>query len=258
MADTQTYLQAVAAYATCTLTHQLRQAIADFWQVELPDGTLAFWSTTCDALHVAQDTLAPKGQPLLATHRLPDGEPLQCRLSTTVCRDLLSRTLGKSPLDTRFQLTQMTGFERAVLERFAAELLTQLAGPLTGGDYEWQNPGGPSPWLNLAWSWHDAAHNGAYGHLLLTLPLESVRIPQPEPGAAVGSLLDEHQIRADVGLILGETRISVVDLRRLEPGDLIVLEHSNTQQAKLRWNGETEVAVTANGTELEHIEGVNV
>ena len=57
----------------------------------------------------------------------------------------------------------------------------------------------------------------------------------PEPTELPARLIDHVEVEVEV--ILGEARLSVADLARLEPGDLVPLDRKLSEAAEIRVNG---------------------
>ena len=57
----------------------------------------------------------------------------------------------------------------------------------------------------------------------------------PEPAELPTRLIDHVEVEVEV--ILGEARLSVAELARLEPGDLVAVDRKLSEAAEIRVNG---------------------
>ncbi len=217
----------------CTaMTDRLAATVGDFWQVPVTLSFVAvsarnlyFWKT--DDFYVSQ----------LPLDETPEPDRIaQLRISDNACACLLSQALGshEERLDP-FRFDRMTNFEAHLLTDFSKELFASLLKHLVSR----RLPKKKKPQLvHLVWALNVAGQNpeteDVLGKIVLTLPLQSLKLPSSAPVTA-DPLPDElfFHAHAPATVHVGKTRLPLEDLQHLEPGDIVILQKSQADHLAL-------------------------
>ncbi len=224
------------------LSSKLSAIASDFWNTPvsiklnaLSLKNLYYWRN--DPFYVSQLPLGEAG----AVHA---DKILQLRISDTACAGLLKQSLGEpeGTDSSEFQVQRITKLESEILTEFSKEIFVCLLKGMVNRKAPIQSD---YPLVHLVWglrvlssenedpSTSSVPNDDQTGKIILTLPLENIRYPKAkgDTGLLGDTLfLDAH---TEGTLWLGKTRFTIDDLRELERGDIVILDHSQVNQMAL-------------------------
>lgn len=231
--------------ACAQVASELEKAVSRFWNVPVrikffcvSQRQLYFWMP--DEFYVSQLMLNAPAVP----EALKNQYIAQLRLSDQSCGGLLNEALGPATTGQtarEFNFSRMTRLEAMLMQEFSRELFYSLTRNLIRKKVKTSQE---ADILHLVWLIQPAISTTTAGHtekplffkeslgagkIVLTVPrqalcLEDVDTPEPLP--------DELFLHATapVRLRLGATRVPLLDLQHLEPGDLVLLEQSDASR----------------------------
>ncbi|MBY0450798.1 MAG: FliM/FliN family flagellar motor switch protein [Cyanobacteria bacterium] len=222
--------------------------LSEFWGIPLHTklfsvSTESAYFTHADDFYVSQ--LALSEQP---------GDVAQLRISDLACDGLLNTALGTQqvvspenlePLDKPiFRFQQLTGFESHLLTQVSKDLFRSLQRTLIHKSKENQEAHrAPSRFLHFVWIVYS---DDIQGKIMLSLPISAVKLPAGTTRSQNTGLFDtdlpaEHWVErhqffhahSEVSLFIGKSQVELSELRQLEVGDVVILNHSHSEQLAL-------------------------
>lgn len=202
----------------------LQQAFTKFWglspQVQLLSIAKAphyYWQV--QDFYVAQKSLDSQGT-----------RWAQLRLSQGVCQMVFDQALGADAPQGDFSLADLGPFEVFLLEQFSRSLFQESSAPLIRRPRKKAPSPRRDPLIHFVWVLSGAPEETP-SQLILSIPLSCLKvpsekdIPQPTPlYLPESALMHAHSA---VKVKMGSTAARLDELQQLEPGDLVVLEHSD-------------------------------
>lgn len=211
------------------LADTLQQAFQKFWGLSpvvhlLSISTQPHYYWQMQDFYVAQKSLDTQGT-----------RWAQLRLSEGVCQMLLDESLGT--ISTGFALASLGSFEVFLLEQFSRTLFMETSAPLIRRPRKKAPSPRRDPMVHFVWVLSGTPEEQT-NQLLLSVPLSCLKVPTADADAseriplhlAESALMHAHSA---VTVCMGKTAARLDELQQLEPGDLVLLENSETSHWRI-------------------------
>ena len=203
-----------------------RSAASDFWNNCL----------YCRLVSVSENVniLASSDEYFVTQIRLNKEVSVVVRLSKQIVKVLLDETLGMS--SKPFNLEKITELEARVLTEFNNFLYNNLEHLFLKGS---QLPKNIYTYDECNLTYFLRSDKKSYGKLIISVPTMAITPEILPPRTEPAFTLEDFQTSyAEVDIEVGTTRIKLNDLKQLESGDVVLLDHSRAGEMTLRLNNQ--------------------
>ncbi len=192
-----------------------------------------FWGEPADVklISISENTsILSQGEEFFVTQiRLNKELSVFIRLSKKLVKNLLERTLG--PNGKTFNIEKITDLEAKILTGFDDFLYKNISENIKQGN-ELRTTNNYNE-CNLTFFLR--ADNYTLGKIVIKIPVVAIIPEQLQLNEEKFTIADFQSQTAEVNLNVGHTRLRLSDLKHLEAGDLVVLEHSKSSIMTLKY-----------------------
>lgn len=210
------------------------------------DAFQEFWGAEADVklLSISENTNSlVQGEEFFVTKiRLNKELSVFIRLSTQMVKTLLENVLGKN--GKNFNIEKITELEAKILTGFDDFLYQNFAEYIKKAE---QLPKNNTNYDECNLTFYLRTNNMTLGKIVIKIPIVAIAPQKVTLGEDTFTITNFLSNTARVNLNVGHTRIKLNDLKSLEHGDIVLLEHSNSSQMTLTYRGySTQVRVVPN------------
>ena len=210
------------------------------------DAFQEFWGAEADVklLSISENTNSlVQGEEFFVTKiRLNKELSVFIRLSTQMVKTLLENVLGKN--GKNFNIEKITELEAKILTGFDDFLYQNFAEYIKKAE---ELPKNNTNYNECNLTFYLRTNNMTLGKIVIKIPTVAIAPQKVAPGEDTFTITNFLSNTARVNLNVGHTRIKLNDLKSLEHGDIVLLEHSNSSQMTLTYKGySTQVRVVPN------------
>lgn len=205
-----------------------------------------FWGFDVDVklLSVSENTNSlVQGEEFFVTKiRLNKELSVFIRLSTPMVKKLLENVLGKN--GKTFDIEKITELEAKILTGFDDFLYKNFAEYVKKAE---ELPKNNTNYNECNLTFYLRTNNMTLGKIVVKIPTVAIAPEKVTLGEETFTIADFLSHSARVNLNVGHTRIKLNDLKSLEHGDIVLLEHSNSSQMTLTYKDFcTQIRVVPN------------
>jgi len=207
-----------------TLAGELSHCIQGFWGKALQVKLFSIADTPHYFWHVQDFYVAQKGLDKAGKRWA------QLRISEGLCHNLFESALGKPLDEPEFTLAALRSFEVYLLEQFSRRLFQVISPAMLKKPSKHTPYTENEPLLHIHWTVEGEPDQ--VNQLVLTVPASCLQIPKtPSHSPKIWHLPDTLFLSAQAEVILrvGGTRARLEELQKLEAGDVVVFEESDSQ-----------------------------
>lgn len=233
----------LVAQQAAQITPQLTDLIKQFWGVSV---RLKFFSTSLQNHYYWQQEDCHVSQLVLgeATQSTEPANAALLKISDAACAALLGKVLGaKHSGQKPFRLKQMSPLEAAILNDFSRDLLGNFMKTLLKKTQTTSKDVVNLIWVVQVLDSEPSAESKPIlqfketfecGKIILSVPPQCLRLPEELPAAQ--TQVPEsffYEVKQEVRVAIGSTRLPLSELHQLERGDWVVLEQSDINRMAL-------------------------
>ena len=205
-----------------------------------------FWGKTADVklISISENTniLAEREEFFVTQVRLNKELSVFIRLSKPLVKNLLENILG--PNGKNFNIEKLTDLEAKILTGFDDFLYKNLGQNIKKGK---DLPENNRNYNECNLTFFLRAEQMTLGKIVIKIPVVAITPELTSLNEEVFSISDFKKQSTEINLIVGHTRLRLNELKHLEVGDLVVLEHSKSSKMLLKYNDYTkEIKVAPN------------
>ena len=194
-----------------------------------------FWGKNADVklISISENTniLAQREEFFVTQIRLNKELSVFIRLSKPLVKNLLENILG--PNGKTFNIEKLTDLEAKILTGFDDFLYQNLSQNIKQGK---ELPENNRNYNECNLTFFLRAEQMTLGKIVIKIPVVAITPEQLTLNEDVFSISDFKSQRAEIDLIVGHTRLRLNELKHLEVGDLVILEHSKSSKMLLKYN----------------------
>ncbi len=205
-----------------------------------------FWEEAAEVklISVSENTniLAQREEFFVTQIRLNKELSVFIRLSKSLVKNLLENTLG--PNGKTFNIEKLTDLEAKILTGFDDFLYRNLSQNIKQGS---DLPENNRNYNECNLTFFLRTNGVTLGKIVIKIPVVAITPERLTLNEEAFSIADFKKQSAEVNLNVGHTRLRLNELKHLEVGDLVVLEHSKSSKMLLKYKDFTkEIKVAPN------------
>lgn len=215
--------------------NKLENAFKSFWEVDAKCKLLS--------LSFEPNFLALNKQFFVTRLKLSKRHTCVIKLSNNISKILLDKTLG---FKKKFDFDNLTDLEVKILTSFNCEIKNNINDFFIKKETLNKLPYNPNLDDKFFYLVFLTKIGKKTGNLILVMPYETLKIELNEQNDTTFdlSLFEKNKVTADI--LIGDTKLKIADINRLDVEDILVLENSNLDKMTLKLNKNEKVEFRLN------------
>ena len=215
--------------------NKLENAFKSFWEVDAKCKLLS--------LSFEPNFLALNKQFFVTRLKLSKRHTCVVKLSNNISKILLDKTLG---FRRKFDFDNLTDLEVKILTSFNCEIKNNINDFFIKKETLNKLPYDPNLDDKFFYLVFVTKIGKKTGNLILVMPYETLKIELNEQNETTFdlSLFEKNKVTADI--LIGDTKLKIADINRLDVEDILVLENSNLDKMTLKLNKNEKVEFRLN------------